>query len=303
MKKLNEIGVSALAYKEILFKELPQEVIEYAEKNNFPIFSYKEGIWIENIIFEIMDAVKQDDTHHLSESNIENMIQGSTSQENIDRIRRGISLLLSKTVSATYIKTASLDADRIFHSYYINKNLKEKFIVSKYDDGIFILITSSHWKEEAHRIILKEACEKLSLPVSPNEIVLSHPYPAAELHKVFQEAYYGWIAGFMSGRKSLSYENLGVYTAILPLASSPELSQFARTYMDKLKGFEETIKSYINNGGDVIATSLDLKCHANTIRYRLNKMKMILGNKNETDHELFRDLSIAYLVAKYLSKN
>ena len=69
-----------------------------------------------------------------------------------------------------------------------------------------------------------------------------------------------------------------------------------------MKGYEDTIEAYVNNGGDVIATSINLNCHANTIRYRINKMKDLVGAKNETDHELFRDLSIAYAVASVLSK-
>ena len=72
--------------------------------------------------------------------------------------------------------------------------------------------------------------------------------------------------------------------------------------MAKLKGYEETVSSYIRNGGDVVATSVDMGCHSNTIRYRLNKMKEQVNAPNETDHELFRDLSIAYMVAKVLAR-
>lgn len=73
--------------------------------------------------------------------------------------------------------------------------------------------------------------------------------------------------------------------------------------MDKIRSFEETAESYINNGGDIVATSVDMQCHSNTVRYRLNRMKELTGAKNQTDHELFRDLSVAYVVCAVLSRN
>ena len=184
----------------------------------------------------------------------------------------------------------------------MSKSLREKILVSKYDGGIFILITTSTWKEDSHRIVLNEACQTLSLPVVSEDLILSRIYPATELHTAFREAYYGWAAGLFSLRKVASYDNLGVYSALLPLSSSTELKAYAQDYLSKLKGYEDTIEAYVNNGGDVIATSINLNCHANTIRYRINKMKDLVGAKNETDHELFRDLSIAYAVASVLSK-
>ena len=302
IKKLNEYGVSAFAFKSIIYENLPDEAISYADENDFPIFSYKDGTWFENIIFEVMNAVEKDDARYLSRIHIKRMIQNTITQDEIDSIRRGISLPLNKTVSAAYIKLPQLDATRVFRAYYMSKSLREKILVSKYDGGIFILITTSTWKEDSHRIVLNEACQTLSLPVVSEDLILSRIYPATELHTAFREAYYGWAAGLFSLRKVASYDNLGVYSALLPLSSSTELKAYAQDYLSKLKGYEDTIEAYVNNGGDVIATSINLNCHANTIRYRINKMKDLVGAKNETDHELFRDLSIAYAVASVLSK-
>ncbi|MBQ1471760.1 MAG: helix-turn-helix domain-containing protein, partial [Eubacterium sp.] len=48
-------------------------------------------------------------------------------------------------------------------------------------------------------------------------------------------------------------------------------------------------------GGDIL-TAAALHCHANTVRYRLARMKELLGSPDRTDHELFRDLAVAYMV-------
>lgn len=42
IKHLKRAAVSAFAYKTVVFEALPDEVILYADKNDFPIFSYKD---------------------------------------------------------------------------------------------------------------------------------------------------------------------------------------------------------------------------------------------------------------------
>lgn len=188
------------------------------------------------------------------------------------------------------------DCERICRAYYMSKKLRDKLLVAKYEGGIFLLITTSQWSEATHRLILKEVCETLSLSCDPAEITLSRMHPAFELYKAFQEGYYAWIASLLSIKKNATFHELGVYTAILPLASSPELTFFSQNYMTQLDGYQDTIIAFVKNGGDITATAIELGCHANTIRYRLSKMKELLHSPEETDHELFRDLSIAYLI-------
>lgn len=303
VKALHQCGASGFAYKNVLFEKLPDEVLAYANDHSFPIFSFPSDIWFENIIFDIMAAVERDDERHLSEAHIEKMIKGIISQEDVNHIRHGISLLLSKKVSAAYMKLSEAEAARVYRSYYMSKNLRDKMIAAKYEEGIFLLITTLKSDEASHELILKEAWETLSLPGSYENATRSRLHDASQLHNAFQEAYYAWLANLLLFRKTASFNDLGVLPAIMPLSSTPELQNYSENYLGRLQGYEETIASYIKNGGDIIATSVDLGCHANTIRYRLNKIKDLVQVPNQTDHELFRDLSIAYMVVHTNSRN
>lgn len=296
VKALHQCGASGFAYKNVLFDTLPDEVLTYADDHSFPIFSFPGDIWFENIIFDIMAAVERDDERHLSEEHIEKMIKGTISQEEVNSIRHGISLLLGKKISAAYIKLSEPEAARVYRSYYMSKNLRDKMIAAKYEDGIFLLITTLKSDDVSHGLILKEAWGTLSLPGSYEDATRSQLHDAAQLHKAFQEAYYAWLANLLLFRKTASFNDLGVLPAIMPLSATPELQNYSERYLVRLQGYEETIASYIKNGGDIIATSVDLECHANTIRYRLNKIKALAQVPNQTDYELFRDLSIAYMV-------
>ena len=68
VKQMYDIGMSCIAYKRIIYDELPPEVIAFAEEKAFPIFTMDDDLWFENIVFDIMYAVQFDDKVYLSEA-------------------------------------------------------------------------------------------------------------------------------------------------------------------------------------------------------------------------------------------
>ena len=88
VKSLNSHGISAFAYKKIFFDQLPQEVKDFAESNNFPILSFDGDSYFENIIFEIMDAVEHDNARILSESRIQHIIDNEPTASEALELKR-----------------------------------------------------------------------------------------------------------------------------------------------------------------------------------------------------------------------
>ena len=62
VQQLYEAGVSGLAYKTVIFHELPEDVLAFCNAHAFPLFSFGSDAYFENIIYEIMNAVRADDT-------------------------------------------------------------------------------------------------------------------------------------------------------------------------------------------------------------------------------------------------
>lgn len=292
----HKAGVAGLACKQVIYNVLPEEVLRYGEEHSFPIFLIEEGSWFENIIFEIMTAVEQDDARYLSEDLLRNMVHGTAAAGDIDTARRGISLLLRRSVSALYLKSPELDIARIYRAYYMSKHLKKKALVIRYDGGLFLLITSDRSTEEAHRVVLQEALEQLRIPSEASHTLLSQVHPAGNLDVAIRQAWYGRMAGFVRGEGLSRYEELGAYAALMPLAGTTELREYAARCREQLDGYQETISAYVKGGGDILTAAAALHCHANTVRYRLARMKELLGSPDRTDHELFRDLAVAYMV-------
>ena len=110
VKTLQEMGMSALAFKRIIYDTLPDEVIAFADKKDFPILAFGQDVWFENVIFDIMYAVQFDDKVYLSEEKINSMLSGYMNRSELDIILKGISLKLRPYVSVVYISGDALDA-------------------------------------------------------------------------------------------------------------------------------------------------------------------------------------------------
>lgn len=98
---LMEERVSGLAIKNIYYKELPMEVIEYANEKSFPIFIFDNTVFFEDIITDIMDAIRDNDNFELLETKID--------------------IIIKNNISKTMIRELALE---------VNSSFKEKFIVA-----------------------------------------------------------------------------------------------------------------------------------------------------------------------------
>ena len=74
VKTLYHHDIAGIGYKTVLYPELPQEVLDFADQNNFPIFRFGREIYYENLVYEISDALRTDDRNLLTAENITQMI-------------------------------------------------------------------------------------------------------------------------------------------------------------------------------------------------------------------------------------
>ena len=81
-----------------------------------------------------------------------------------------------------------------------------------------------------------------------------------------------------------------------------------QSYMDSLikpllnrPEYFETVKQLVLHGGDALQAADCFDCHQNTIRYRMNKIKTLLGLESETEQDFYAILASAMRL--YLLKN
>ncbi len=294
IEELVNRDASALIYKKVIYDTLPEEVVAFAQSRQFPIFSYTDGTWFENIIFEITEAIRNDDSSFLTEEYVDKMVRGDLGKESMYQVSHGISLRLKDYSAAVYLQSDALIPERIENLYYHSKGLKVKCLPVPHKDGLFMLFTANTSSKSAFDAIFREAADILGMSHNTatvwSGIHLSHE----KFGEIFQEAYYGWLAATTTGINFSSYSDIGIYQLLIPLADSPAMISFSSQYEEVILEYKDTCAAWIKYGGDATATSIALHCHANTIHYRLNRIKERIGYPEYSDSQLFRDLSIAF---------
>ena len=303
VKSLYSCGVSAIACKDVIFDSLPDEVLQFSEENNLPIYSFGKELYFENIIFEVMAALHTDDDASLNTDNIQDMINSYLSAQEVTAICYGISLELKRYITVAYIKytdDAPMNAGRIYMSLSRSRSLKDKILTCGFNNGLFIIMTSSKDDIASHEIILKEALESLPVDTCRLAISLSDVHIAFEhLDLGFKESYYCHCASEAEKKDFRYYSNIGIYKLITPLIKSPYVLKFSEDYLRGIKDKPEyysTVLSYSRNHGDFTAVSAEMNCHTNTIRYRISRAKALSGQPDITDTEFYRNVSVAIAI-------
>ncbi len=300
VKKMAELGISALAFKSIIYDELPPEVIAFSESEGFPILSFGQNVWFENIIFDIMYAVQFDDKVYLAEKKIDAMLAGYMEKTELDIILKGISLKLNKYISVMRIYGETLDAARILRSFYLLKGFHSKGLVVQYGNDIFLIITSPSLDIKKHELIGNDLFEVLGIGEEIS-VGMSSVHEPVRMDTAFRESSFALKAALIEDKRSVKFENAGLYQVLVPALSRPESHAFAEKTLKEIKksaDLLETSLMYVTCGGDVLRTAERLCCHGNTVRYRLSRIREIAGLKGVTDSELYAQLKTAVIIDK-----
>ena len=313
VKILHGFGVAGFAFKNVLFKELPPEVLDFAEEHNFPVFVFERELVFEDIIYKITEEIHAEDNYFLSEEHIEAMIHSRLSVRQIERIAKGVSLIFKQYAMGVYImprtRAEAFEIERVFRNIHLNKQLKNKTMISRYQKGLFLIVTCPQEDERKFELIIREFLETSSLHQSEIQLCRSgihHPYE--ELDQCIRESYFTWLAATVSGPGYAHFSEIGAFQYLIPLKDNPAMATFSEKLMTPLLDKEDllqTLITFVQSRGDLAETAAAFQCHQNTIRYRLSRVRELLALDGTTDHEFYECISTAvkiYLLKKEISE-
>jgi len=309
VKQLAEAGVSAFAYKSVFYGELPREVTDYADAQGLPVFRFGAGSYFEDIIFEIMDAVQQDDTQVLTDSRIQYILENHLYPAEAADLCRNLSLKFRRYVQAAYLKSRPdqppLNIQRLLRSYYHSNPLREKVMLGNYEGGLFLLMTASANTSGTFQSIFREYLEVSGIDPAQVFMTFSSIYEAGQkLPECIRECYWTHKAALAEDAPNLHFENSGTWRFLVPLREAPALADFAERYLKPLASrpdLLETAQVWVQTGGDLLQTADILDCHQNTVRYRINRIRELTESEAAgtiTDFQLYERLSAALKVRK-----
>lgn len=107
-------------------------------------------------------------------------------------------------------------------------------------------------------------------------------------------------------QKVYFYENLGIYSLIAQISNGKFLDDYIESRIgklikaDKMQEGElcETLETYLEHNCNANATAEALFIHRNTMRYRMEKIKRILGD-DINDMSMFLELKLAFAIKRY----
>jgi hypothetical protein len=315
IEKLIKAGVSGLAIKSIFYSELPIQVIEYANERSFPVFIFGNSVYFEDIITDIMDAIRNKDDYELLETKIDIIIKNGISKSMVRELAFEINTSFKENFIVAYCKEKKyINNENIIRLIEGLKRNKTKSIyqsVFKYRSGILIIFSFENLEYNTLINKLYGLMDDIGIDNDKYTIGISNSHVNLnELDRGINESMYAVKVSEISGEKKSFYKDIGIYKIVMPFIDKVWIKDFHEEIIMPLKSYDEkyntqiltTAIKYIENDGNVKKTSQELFQHDNTIRYRINKMKEIL-NMEDLDGGFYEQLSIAIKIHKIISKS
>ncbi|WP_312653706.1 PucR family transcriptional regulator [Aminipila sp.] len=301
IKTLADLNISAFAYKNVIYQNLPQEILDFADSKNLPILEFQdEDAYFEDIIFAIMDQVKQDSRIQLMEEQIKKLLKQELSKEEIEAVVESMNPDLQNKNQAFYLEIGDeRKTIKLLMAFTPSEKLKRKSIISKYGKDLLIILSTD--KEESNlQHKLEDALFYLGIKKDDLKIGQSRVHAGkGNIKMAIEEAIHSRIVGQIEGKKVINYEEIGAYQMLLPEIKSEHLQKYMQNYLHPIlndgEGQSELIKTavqYVLAGGDLNQASERLFCHKNTVRYRVNKIHELI-DINSNEMEFFEHLATA----------
>ncbi len=308
VKHLVEYKVSCLAFKPVILEELPQEVIDFANKNDFPIFRFGEEKFFEDIIIIVKNELDRGNDALRMEVALEEILSHRmNARKDLIRFQKSLHPDFRKYMQAVFVQNADLKDERLYitiQRFAHTEGLQKKTAVCKFRNGFFIFLSQD--TENIDRFKAQMMDVTTSMGMNPKELTCGFSSVGRtdnDFERLICEAFWAEQISELEGRRYLRFREIGIYRILTESIHSPEMIRYMEEYLRPLQnkkgsGSElmETARAYVLNHGDLDDTAKALFCHKNTVRYRLNKIRELL-DPEASEHDFYANLSIAIRIS------
>ncbi len=300
VKNLIQLEASALAYKPVIYNELPEEVLALANAHHFPILRFGGDEFFEKIILETMAYAKTQDYTFFLETIMKRLINEDVSAEQITSFLQQLNKPFEKYVFVANFQMQAVSNTQWMQPFLQLEPLLKTGVICKYKNSLFILMTnlSQHFQFEK---FLNEwltmydiSTDKLTVGYSQVHITQT------ALHLAVREAFAARLMAEIDMTPTCHYTRLGSDSLLIELHRKDP--QFAMHYVKNYLGplldekvdtdFINTAITYIAKKGNIKEVAVAHFCHPNTIRYRMTKIRQLVAPL-DNDYVFYERLSAA----------
>lgn len=284
LKKLIELKVSALAYKPVIFKDLPDEVLTFANEHDFPILRFGGDEFFEDIILEAMDQIKQRDNKLFLENTMRCFIEEEVSEKQIQSFLQQMNKPFEKYVFAVNIQTKQSESFQWMDAFFKLESFLRSGIICTYKQSIFILFTDKYGQLQFEKI-LKEWMALYAIPTDAFILGYSQVHSThTDIHLAVREAYYARVMAEIEMKSICHYEQLASDRLLIELyrKDAQFANNYIKMYLEPLleektdRDLLNTAVTFVLKKGNVKETAAAHYCHPNTIRYRMAKIRQLI---------------------------
>lgn len=291
-------------------KKIPDNVLKYANKNHFPIFSAPWEIKIAEIIKEIATASVQDTAKMNTMTSLtEDLLFGKldlTDSKNIDRVQQyHLEEIHQVVVAKLYVKKEKTNQ---IIKYSFEQQIKmllieemrvyyERLLYLMRENYMFMIV-ENHKSINLERILMIIS-HKLEKRFSDIQIRFGVGMPDSGIKSIsqsFQDAVS--VMKIENDKKIITASELGFLRVLLHEECREELANYASTMLAPLKKYDErnnrdlmsTLREYLEHNLNIAKTAEVLFLHRNTLIKRISKIEEILDvdlKNSEITHELY----------------
>lgn len=292
IKKLVAKNGSGLIIKNIFKLPISQNVIRYADYMEFPIFVLNDSYpFFEDIILLINKRMQQYESFYYMEEKVNALLKTEETDLNaVAQLIYEINPSLQDDIVVAYLnpKEGALTHEMSLEEegkLYKAELIRPEDAVFFYKDGLMLIHSTHHYGSEHAAELLRMHIEAFGPDVFEKfDVGLSKVHHVKEeLREAIREAVYAAVFNETSSDYK-TFEELGVYRAILPFVLRTTMKNYAKDYIAPLEEYDagrsgdilNTVVEFVKCGGNIEKTAQKMQQHKNTIRYRLNTAGSIL---------------------------
>ena len=294
---------SAVCIKDSHFNALPQEIVERANSLHVPVFFFSD-VFLDEILYKVKSTLAPYEVNSLNVNRMSRILFEDMTDVQAEYLAREINPLFFKNIQCAYLIPTAQDnlpeaASRLFDQFLQTSHQEQvpgryAYTLLKWPRGIAFIYTSGapngNMSQRFRQKLAGSGMDLASLSIG-----FSNSY--TELHQLgraFREALFAAIDALLNGVSTREYDAIGLVGFLAPYRDDAWAELYYNRLLSRLTKYErggdgsllQTLLAYVRAGGNIARTAEATFQHGNTIRYRLDKIKSVLGIQDAPDAEV-----------------
>jgi sugar diacid utilization regulator len=297
-------------------KEIPQEVITWCEEHRFPLLEMPWEISITSLIQDYCMRIIDQKQYEKKFSNaFREVIQGHgqvpefrqvlEQRYDIEGTFQVFYLNVKKSIEEELnFNHAVLKLENLFGLWKGNKKINISYGLIRMEDSLVLILNNmlDKYFEELPDLILQSFSyfsdkHRFFLGIGPRISRVEN------LSVSYKRARTAIKMAIGTDKEIVNFEEMGFYKILFSIDDADILSNYANEILGSLEAYDkahntsyvDTLRSYIKNDRSLIRVAEDTFTHRNTVNYRIQNIKRIIGSELKDTDDLF-----PYQVAFYV---